>query len=72
MIDPKNPTIEVLVQQGYNIAGYAYLKPGGRVKYTFIAKHGETGKVFQGWSGRGKAADALCDLGRWAGLLEDA
>ena len=64
MIDPKNPTIEDLVQQGYRLAAHAHLRPGGRVNYTFVAKHGGTGKVLHGWSGGGDTVDALIDLGR--------
>ena len=65
LIDPTDSTIRALVQQGYR-AAHVYLRSGDRVNYTFVAKHGETGKVVQGWSGGGDAADALRDLGRWA------
>ncbi len=71
MIDPQNPTIQTLAQQGYKVAAHAYLRPGGRVNYSFVAKHQTTGRLIQGWS-RGKdAAAALADLARHVGSDQD-
>ena len=68
MIDPDDPTIRALTELGYRIAAHAYLRPGGRVNYTFVAKHRGTGRVVQGWSKGGDATDALNDLVRRAEL----
>lgn len=67
MIDPKNRTIQALIEQGYRLTCHAYLKAGDRVKYTFVAKDPVSGKVLQGWS-RSGGPEALKDLARRAGL----
>jgi hypothetical protein len=50
---------------------HTYLRPNGRVNYTFAVKHVKSGKVVQGWSAGGDATDALRDLARRAGLSAD-
>ena len=69
MIDPNDPLIQKLTDRGYKIAAHAYLRPGGRVNYTFVAKHGKSGRVIQGWSAGGDATDAIRDLERRAGAI---
>ena len=68
VIDPNNEMVQALTRAGYKLAGHAYLQPGGRVKYTYVAKHGKTGQVVQGWSRGGDARSALHDLARRSGI----
>ncbi len=68
MIDPQHHVIRALAQAGCTVAAHAYLRPGGRVNFTFVARHAETGRVIQGWSRGGSAVDALRKLGKRAGL----
>jgi hypothetical protein len=64
MIDPKSKDVQAILERGYKLAAHAYLQPSGKVNYTFVAKHTDTGQVVQGWSGGGTAEDAFADLRR--------
>ena len=49
MIDVNDGRVRELTGRGFRLAGHAYLKQG-RLKFTFVATHGQDGRVIQGWS----------------------
>ncbi len=69
MIDANHPTIRTFLERGYGVSVQLHVKPGGRAKYTAMARHLTTQKHVQGW-GR-SAGEAVDDLRRQAGILVD-
>ncbi len=61
MLDPTNPLIESLLQQGYKVSVQAHLAKGRTPRYTAIARRAD-GQRAQGWGG--SAPEALLDLDR--------
>ena len=67
LIDPTDPTIRKLEEDGFRISFQAFLRDG-RTSVAFIAHNKQTKRTFNGRSRAGDRDEALLGLARDAGI----